>query len=576
MLLVEVINSGDTFVLPDGEYSFGRGKDNFIVLNHPSVSRKHFLLYKKGSEWIIEDLGSTNGTFIGGKRIIKKDFINEKAIISAGNVMIKAVIVNKDDVIDSQILKKPIILFFEDETREYTLEKVKKEEFEKALKEFFIKYEEAGDFFSSDLPTLFEKSGIEGFGIAENNKNSITIEFIWGEFPKEYLIKKAFESKMGSFSKEDEKIYYIKKFKILDTEKYGFVVLKENAMELLLGLKESLISLLKFIALSIENYKTITTIDKEYYKIEFPDFIVISEKMRKIKKLIEERIGTKTNVLLEGETGTGKEVIARYIHEYTNKESNFVPIDLNSIPSSLLESELFGHTKGAFTGAISSKTGIIEAADGGTLFLDEIENLPLELQSKLLRVLETKEFIKLGATMPKKAEFRIIAASQVPFKKLVEEGKLRKDFYYRIKTIVIKIPPLRERKEEIIPLFEYYIEKFARRENKKIKGITPKAIEILKGYSWPGNIRELKNEAEKCVTLLKDNGVITADVLSEEIREEAEERKEKKSEGLLEKKEKEVVISILKETNWNKTKAAEILGITRAGLIKKLKRWGIM
>ncbi len=575
MLLIEVINSGESFVLPNGEYTFGRGKDNFVILNHPSVSRKHFILVGNKKEWFIEDLGSTNGTFLGGRRITGKEQIKDKAIISVGNVMIKLAVIEENDTVDSQILKEPIILFFEDETREYTLEKVKKEEFEGALKDFFVKYEEIGDFFTSNIPLIFEKSGIIGFGISYIEGNSVIIEFLWGELPKEEIIMKALETSTGTLSKENEKIYYVKNFRIGNSKKSGFVVLNEEATEFLLGVKDSLISLFKFIALSIENKKVKTVSAKELYKIEFPDFIVVSERMRKIKKLIEEKISSKTNVLIEGETGTGKEIIARYIHEYTNKDGTFIPIDLNSIPTTLLESELFGHTKGAFTGAVSSKTGIIEMADGGTLFLDEVENLPLELQAKLLRVLETKELLKIGSRKPKKVDFRVISASQIPFKKLVEDGKLRRDFYYRIKTMVIKIPPLRERKDEIIPLFEYYIGKFSSIENKKIKGITPNAINILKSYSWPGNIRELKNEAEKCVTLLKDGGIISVDILSEEIKEENE-KKEVHETGLLERKEKELILSTLEETKWNKTKASKILGITRAGLIKKLKRWGII
>ncbi|HID92978.1 MAG TPA: tetratricopeptide repeat protein, partial [bacterium (Candidatus Stahlbacteria)] len=263
-------------------------------------------------------------------------------------------------------------------------------------------------------------------------------------------------------------------------------------------------------------YKTLKEQVKEGYRFE--GIIGMSEKMQKVYALIDKVTKVDIPVLILGETGTGKELVARTIH-YNSKrrESQFVPINCGAIPEDLLESELFGYVKGAFTEAARDKPGLFEEADQGTIFLDEIGDMSLKLQAKLLRVLENGEVRRLGDTRSRKVDVRIISASNKDLKKETQLGKFREDLYYRINVMAINLPPLRERKEDIPLLASHFLNRFAEKEKKEIKGFASGAMELLTSYDWPGNVRELKNEIERAVTL-STRKLIAVNVLSDKIK----------------------------------------------------------
>jgi len=294
-----------------------------------------------------------------------------------------------------------------------------------------------------------------------------------------------------------------------------------------------------------------------------------SPPMQKIHKLIGQVSVYNTPVLLEGETGTGKELVAHLIHQNSpRRDESFVVVDCASLPESLVESELFGHEKGAFTGADIRKSGRFELAEKGTLFLDEIGNLSPSTQAKLLRVLEQKEIQHLGGKKPIKIDVRLIAATNQNLRESVKKGSFRRDLYHRLNTFVITLPPLREKREDILLLSKYFLNEFNKKLGKRIKNFSPEAIEMFSEYSWPGNVRELKNSIE--------HGIILADkiILPKDLPVFL--RREKRIEGKnLKEKEKEVIKKILIETNWKIGKSAEILGISRKTLYNKIKKYNL-
>ncbi|MEN3044014.1 MAG: sigma-54 dependent transcriptional regulator [Candidatus Hydrothermales bacterium] len=304
----------------------------------------------------------------------------------------------------------------------------------------------------------------------------------------------------------------------------------------------------------------------ELKKFKGEDFIVVSDKMKRIFLDAEKVAQTDATILITGESGVGKEVLARYIHAKSGRKGNFVTISCTAIPSELLEAELFGYEKGAFTGADKSKKGKFELADEGTLFLDEIGDMPLSLQAKLLRFLQDKSIERLGSLESFEINTRIICATNKNLEKLVKENIFREDLYYRINVISFNIPPLRERREEILPLFEFYLDRFSEKYNLEKPFLSDKVRRKLFSYYFPGNIRELINLAERIV-LLRHGEVI------ENIPEI---EKEEEYESLtLEEVEKRHIEKVLKMVKGKLTKASEILGVHRNTLREKLKKYGI-
>lgn len=309
-------------------------------------------------------------------------------------------------------------------------------------------------------------------------------------------------------------------------------------------------------------------------KYQFKNVIGRTPQMFQVYKTIAKVADTKTTVLLYGERGTGKELIARSIH-YNSQRNNrpFIPVDCASLVETLIESELFGHVRGAFTGASTAKSGLFEEADGGTLFLDEVGNLSPSMQSKLLRFLQEHEIKRVGGTESVKVDVRVIAATNQPLEPLVKSKKFRDDLFDRLNVVAITLPPLRERREDIPSLANHFLQKCSEENHKNISHIAPEALEILTQYSWPGNVRELEHTIERAV-ILSIHPIILPEDLPKKMLEES-----RGPEILIPEKplslrelEKRYVLRVLQETGGNKKKASEILGINRTTLYKILEK----
>ncbi len=313
-------------------------------------------------------------------------------------------------------------------------------------------------------------------------------------------------------------------------------------------------------------------------KFSAKNFISVSSMMEQVTKLIAKASRSDATVLITGETGTGKDLVARTIHYSSRrKEGPFLAVNLPSLPETLIESELFGAEKGAFTGALERKIGKFEAASTGTLFLDEVGDLPPAMQVKLLRFLQDREFTRLGSTKPLRSDVRIIAATNRNLEKAMGEEKFRPDLYYRLNVIRIDIPPLRSRKEDIPPLVDSFIQKYALREGKTILGISRESMAVLLSYSFPGNVRELENIIERAVVFC-DKDLITRDDLPIFVQEKKEEDLALQDISLTKKVElleKREILRALAETKGIKSRAAQVLGISERMLRYKMKAYGL-
>ncbi|HBR17737.1 MAG: Fis family transcriptional regulator [Deltaproteobacteria bacterium RIFCSPLOWO2_12_FULL_43_16] len=317
-------------------------------------------------------------------------------------------------------------------------------------------------------------------------------------------------------------------------------------------------------------------------KYGFANLIGTSPRMLEIYEIIKRVTSAKANILITGESGTGKELVARAIHyEGDRKDKPFVPINCGAIPENLIESELFGHQKGAFTGAVANKSGLFEMANQGTIFLDEITELPVQLQVKLLRVIQERNFRRVGGIEDIAVDVRIIAASNKEIDREVKEGRFREDLFYRLNVIPIQMPPLRERKEDIRLLAEHFFEKHTKELGKEIKGISREAMDYLESYSYPGNIRELENIIERAVALENTSIILTDSLPDYIVHKKAVDvsvcpRAETSNlEKTIEDYEKAIILDALKKSGGVKKKAAELLGLSFRSMRYKLDKYGI-
>jgi DNA-binding NtrC family response regulator len=335
-------------------------------------------------------------------------------------------------------------------------------------------------------------------------------------------------------------------------------------------------------------------------RFTFPNIIGKSDKMLTLFDLITQVAPSRSTVLISGESGTGKELIAKAIHSAsTRADKAFVPVNTGSIPVDLLESQLFGHVKGAFTSAIASKKGLFEVADQGTIFFDEIATISHETQAKLLRVIQEREFMRLGGTEQLKVDVRIVAASNIDLLTLVREGRFREDLYHRLNVIHLRLPPLRDRREDIPALLAHFLERYCKENNKPIHHFTQPALKLLMDYDWPGNVRELENVVERAVVLSTQERV-DVDLLPESIRSKeivrgvrlqlseflppmpgeagsrtAADRPQPSLFQIMDEIERRIIIDMLERTGWNQTEAAERFAIPLSTLNQKIKRLGI-
>ena len=305
-------------------------------------------------------------------------------------------------------------------------------------------------------------------------------------------------------------------------------------------------------------------------RYHFENIITKSPKMQRLIELIKVVGKSNATVLITGESGTGKELVARATHSQSSRHNKpFVAVSCAALPESLLESELFGHEKGSFTGAYTQKKGKFEFANGGTLFLDEVGEMSANIQVHLLRVLEEKEFTRVGGNEPIRVDLRVISATNKDLRKAIEKQEFREDLYYRLNVVNIELPPLRERKEDVPLLAEHFLNKFAADNRKEVTGFSPDAMEFLLGYDWPGNVRELENAIERAVILVKDSLITVADLPQENL---SLVRSASTGKNLKE-VEKNHVLNVLRKTGGNYSEAARILGISRMTLYNKAKEY---
>jgi DNA-binding NtrC family response regulator len=316
-------------------------------------------------------------------------------------------------------------------------------------------------------------------------------------------------------------------------------------------------------------------------RYNFENIVGKSEPMLKIFDLVAQVASSRSTVLLQGESGTGKEIIAKAIHlNSPRRDRPFVPVNTGSMPTDLLESTLFGHVKGAFTSAIASKKGLFEVADKGTLFLDEIATMGLETQAKILRVLQDRKFMHLGGVQEVQVDVRIIAATNVDLRQMVREGRFREDLFYRLNVITIELPPLRQRKEDVPLLVEYFLKKYAEENDRPVRRITPEALRPLMVYSWPGNVRELENVIERAV-VLSSGAEINVDLLPDSLlgRGSSLALHDPHSEAslfeIVEDVERRVINDMLEKCNWNQTETAERFKVPLSTLNQKIRRLNI-
>ncbi len=330
-----------------------------------------------------------------------------------------------------------------------------------------------------------------------------------------------------------------------------------------------------------ENIRLKSALHKKYH---FENIVGQSDEITDVLEIIEKVASSDSTVLIMGESGTGKELIARAIHFNSPRMNNpFVPINCGAIPADLLESELFGHVKGSFTGAIANRTGRFEMADGGTLFLDEIGDMNPNLQVKMLRVLQERSFEPLGSAKTVNTNVRVVAATNVDLEKAVQEGKFREDLFYRLNVIPVRVPSLRERKSDIPLLIHHFMESFNRTRQRTLKGISPDALQLLVNYPWPGNIRELENLIER-LTILKGSGVVEISDLPERYKQSVFSTNVDDlnipEAGLdfnsaVDAYENALILKALEKTGWNRNQAALLLRLNRTTLVEKIKKKGL-
>lgn len=332
-----------------------------------------------------------------------------------------------------------------------------------------------------------------------------------------------------------------------------------------------------------EEVKTLRKALKDKYSFE--NIVGKNRYMQEVYSLIEQAAPSRSTILIQGESGTGKELVAKAIHANSARaEKPFQVVNSGSMPADLLESNLFGHVKGAFTGAVASKKGLFEVADGGSIFFDEISNIGLEVQAKLLRVIQEKEFMRVGSVDTLKVDVRLIAATNDDLKKMIGEGRFREDLYYRINVISITLPPLRNKVDDIPLLVQHFLDRYSKENGREDLIISDDALGLLKGHAWPGNVRELENAIERAVVLAPRGGGISAELIREYIDpvtfDPSSSLKTIPSQGLPMKSvvtdfQKQLIVDALRKTHWVQKEAAKLLDLKPTTLNEMIKRYGI-
>jgi len=555
------------------ETIIGRDSECDFQIDNNTISRRHIKITKNLDHIYVKDLNSKNGLFYKNKRVKEATVhINESFRIAGIVFYLRD---GKDENVklhynstknSSKNVNETVLL---DTIKVFSF-------FDKNIHQFFYLKLNGYDF--ADLLSFVRKDvwdrllqkGDMLILIGNSIKDSETI-FKMGantlhpydsrDFPDEIFSEETFNEKLHS-----DYFFYSTPLKIKNEKAvFVFIYSKNNKLD-----KKTLRMLKDF----VKEISVVYNIFKKSKKESELNIITKSENFFRILSQAKTIAKENINILIEGETGVGKELVAKYIYSNSpQKKGRYIGINCSAIPENLLEDELFGHEKGAFTGAHKQRQGKLELASGGILVLDEIADMPLNLQAKLLRVLQEKKFYRLGGNKPIHVSLRIIAITNKNIEELIEEGKFREDLYFRIAHYTIKIPPLRERPEDIEILTNYFLKKFSSERKKQIF-ITLKALEFLKKHKWRGNVRELENTIQSLVGFSGDKDIIDLNKITTifpkfQFLQDRESGKNPLND------EKDLILETLKENKWNKTLVAKKLGISRTTLYEKMKKFKI-
>lgn len=582
------------FPLEEKSLTIGRTPDNDLVINDETISRKHLQISVEENLINIVDTDSTNGTYVSNGKVHeavisigesfclgRMEFFLKKGTIGDFTPAKELLPIFKRIGVDNENnFKKTKTKYITDIYNEILkqvlrtgLRKCNFNDFLPDLSNYLSSLTYIGDLFivsklNEVLNVLFsirKKSGLK-----ESLEKIVTdnpLIFI------EQIDSRPIAKSGGNFCSYP--------LEINNNEAVLIYISSDSQKEVDSKIKKFLVSLAKELELLSQLFSEGKMVSKrdEADLDTVDEIIVCNDNMKELIKQTKKIARSDVFVLIQGESGTGKELFARLIYKHSNRcHEKFVAINCAAIPENLLESELFGHEKGAFTSAYSRKIGKLEIASAGTLVFDEIGDMPLNLQSKLLRALQEQEFYRLGGSIPIKVDLRIISITNQNLKKLIEQKLFRQDLYYRLVHHTINIPPLRERKEDISVLINHFTNKFCRQNNKTINGYSLKTFEALQNYNWPGNVRQLENEINRIVNLTDHNEIINFDILSEEIKY-AEINGEDTVPALPPLRpngsEKDFILELLEKHKWNKSKVARALRMTYQGFHKKIKRLGI-
>jgi transcriptional regulator with PAS, ATPase and Fis domain len=582
--------------------TIGRGDENDLIIDDQFISRVHVKVTNEEEGITIEDLDSTNGIFVKTDKIDKSSLkIGDSFSIGGVEVFLKEG--NLEEFKTAAQLESIFNGIQKDNKRKFrpVRTKVMADVYNEMLKQILYSGLRKKNFsdFLSDLSihlsgikhfgNLFLISQTEGeinilFSLTKSPEGRINLSDITGK-RKEIFDKpltdvrvpgspgRLFSFPITTDSRQMALLYLATKNQHRDIDKrLTFLTILAEEIHLFFKLTREDTAENRLVNRSRENWiKT-----DPFQSI---DIIAVSDEMKELEKQSKKMAASDIFVLIQGESGTGKELFARLIHKHSPRSKKpFIALNCASIPENLLESELFGYEKGAFTGAYERKQGKLEMASGGTLVLDEIGDMPLNLQSKLLRALQENEFYRLGGTESIKVDLRIISITNKDIGELIRSEKFRNDLYFRLVHRALIIPPLRDRKEDISVLINHFTNLFCRQSGKTLRGYSLKAFQILQNYDWVGNVRQLQNEIRSIVSLVDDDEMVTDEVISEEIKAGASPSSEDTKVLALGKnseQEKNLLLQLLEKHDWNQSRCARELNMTYWGFHKKILRLGI-
>jgi transcriptional regulator with PAS, ATPase and Fis domain len=583
MLYLLYLRSGyiKKFPLTKKTITIGRSSKNDLCINESFVSLEHAKLDVNQNHIIIEDLGSTNGIFIETIKIEKAKLeVNQSFRIGYLSFFLKEGVVKDFDIskkVQPALNKISKMMSSQAGETQKAINLLYTEPLIEVLQIGF-QLDELIDIFKMAKNVLDQvlEEGCLILITRENNNNIIESKWNFHQKYNPYIFEILQNDDIFEKTHINEKMdsYYFSSFPFLSGTRnllliYILKTEKPIHPKITEFLKDLSVEVSIIDALIEQNKSSLEKDDKDTPEIITKNQILLNflSKCRKIAS-------SDLYVMIEGETGTGKELIAKFIHSKSKRKSgNFVAVNCAAIPETLMEDELFGHEKGAFTDAKDRRKGKLEASSGGTLVLDEIGDMPQSLQKKLLRAIQEGEFYRIGGNKPIKVDLRIICLTHTNIIELLEKGIFREDLYYRLNHVTLKILPLRERKEDIIPLISHFVKIYSKKNQISIKGFTRDAIAAMEMYDWPGNIRELQNEINKVLSLADEGDVIDLTLLKDPIIDVFHTNKSQ----LVKKKktEKETILELLKTHKWNKTIVAKKMNISRTALYEKIKKYQI-